>query len=72
LAGLAAEAGAGLSPAEELADADRAIAVLARALAERYHKTRMNTDPDPLRARPDFRLLMMDVAMPAVPLAPRH
>jgi hypothetical protein len=29
-----------------------------------------NPDFDPLRSRPDFRLLMMDLAMPAVPFAP--
>jgi hypothetical protein len=34
----------------------------------------MNRDPDldPLRSRPDFQLLMMDLAMPAEPFARPH
>jgi hypothetical protein len=31
-----------------------------------------DTDLDPLRSRPEFRLLMMDLAMPAEPFACRN
>ncbi len=54
-------------------EADRAMDILRRSVALRGGDlARMRTDPalDPLRDRPDFRLLMMDLAFPAEPLAP--
>ena len=45
---------------------------LRQAVAAGYRdfgSMRVNTDLDPLRDRDDFRLLMMDLAMPADPFA---
>jgi hypothetical protein len=71
LAGLATEAGSGLSPAEGTAEADRAMAVLMRAVGEGFRDPRMSTDRDlnPLRARPDFQALMMDLTFPSDPFS---
>jgi len=72
LAGLAAEPGSGITAAEEQADADEAIEWLRRAVAAGYRKlTFMRVDPDldSLRSRPDFQLLMMDLAFPAEPFS---
>ncbi len=55
--------------------ADRAMATLNRAVAAGFHDTdalRENHDLDRLRERDDFRLLMMDLAFPAMPLAHEH
>ena len=44
---------------------------MARAIAGGYHDlhtSRADKALDPLRSRPDFRLLMMDLAFPADPL----
>jgi hypothetical protein len=52
--------------------ADEAMAVLRRAVAGGYRNAphmQADTDLDPIRDRPDFRLLMMDLAMPADPFA---
>jgi serine/threonine-protein kinase len=68
LGGIAGTAGSGLSAAEGAAELDQAMGVLRRAVAGGYRNaTWMHRDPDldPLRARPDFRLLLMDLAMPA-------
>src|SRR5262249_4350715 len=59
---------AGAGPAE----LDRAMAVLRQAITAGYRDgARMRRDPDlePLRSRPDFWLLMMDLAFPSDPLA---
>jgi tetratricopeptide (TPR) repeat protein len=75
-AGLSALAGrpdSGVSAAEGLAESDRAMTWLRRAVAagQRNPDTyRTESALDPLRNRPDFRLLMMDLAMPADPFAP--
>jgi hypothetical protein len=71
LAGLGAEAGSGLSSTEGAAEADRAMAVLKRLVAEGYRDATIRTDPDLglLRSRPEFQVLMMDLAMPAEPFA---
>jgi eukaryotic-like serine/threonine-protein kinase len=58
---------------EQAAAAERAMAALRRAFDAGWNDmAHMNHDPDldPLRARPDFRVLMMDLAMPADPFAP--
>ncbi len=57
---------------EVKADPDHAMEVLRRMAAARtlsLGTLRISTDLDPLRSRPDFRLLMLDVAMPAEPFA---
>jgi hypothetical protein len=72
LAGVAGRPGSGLSPAEGRAEADRAMHWLRVALAAGYRNLanmRTDTDLDPLRGREDFRLLMLDLAMPADPFA---
>jgi hypothetical protein len=55
---------------EAPADPDRAMASLRRAVATGgVDLAGLRTDPDlaPLRDRPDFQLLIMDLAMPAEP-----
>jgi serine/threonine-protein kinase len=57
---------------ERDAYAVRAIATLRRAFAAGYRNLntfRTDTDLDPLRSRPDFQLLMMDLTMPDDPFA---
>ena len=51
-------------------DADRAVATIRRAIERGWaNSTVLKTDPDfdALRSRPDFQLLMMDLAFPAEP-----
>jgi serine/threonine-protein kinase len=70
LAGLAAKDGAGVSTAEGESQAEQALAVLQRVSATGYRDNdllRVETGFDPLRSRPDFQLLMMDLAMPHNP-----
>ena len=53
-------------------EADRAIALLRKAVAQGFRRAEtFRTEPalDLLRGRPDFGLLMMDLAMPADPFA---
>jgi hypothetical protein len=67
LAGLAALPGSGITVAKGRAEADRAMHWLRQAVATGYRNVAlMQRDPDldPLRSRPDFQLLMMDLAMP--------
>jgi hypothetical protein len=61
-----------MTTGERQAEADRAIQWLRRAIAAGYRKLALiQTDPDldPLRSRPDFQLLMLDLAFPDDPLA---
>jgi serine/threonine-protein kinase len=72
LAGLAAEPNSGMTAAEGQAEADRAMACLRQAITGGYRKlTVLQTDHDldPLRPRPDFQLLMMDLEFPDAPFA---
>jgi serine/threonine-protein kinase len=72
LAGLAGEPGAGMTPAEGRAEANRAMETLHRAVSAGYRDLlMMRTDPDlrPLRSRPDFQHLLLDLALPAEPFA---
>jgi eukaryotic-like serine/threonine-protein kinase len=65
-------AGPESSHGEEPALADRAMDLLRRAAALGYRDpAAYQHDPglSALRDRPDFKLLMMDLAMPAVPFA---
>ena len=58
--------------AEREAHAERAIAALRRAMAAGLRDVaslRLDTDLDPIRSRPDFQLLTMDLAFPADPFA---
>ena len=72
LSGIASDAGSGLTAADGQAEADQAMNSLRRAVAAGWKgrdHMRADTDLDPVRSRPDFRLLMMDMAMPAEPFA---
>jgi tetratricopeptide (TPR) repeat protein/tRNA A-37 threonylcarbamoyl transferase component Bud32 len=56
------------APDRQRRDADRAIVVLRRAIEKGFANLEMlKTSPelDPLRARPDFQALLMDMAFPA-------
>jgi hypothetical protein len=72
LAGLASEPESGLTPADANREAEDAVSCLRRAAAAGFRNLdlmRTDTDLDPLRARTDFRLLIMDLAFPADPFA---
>jgi serine/threonine-protein kinase len=72
---LVGQAGDGQDAAAEarrLERADRAMEALRRAIAQGYTFPAIisrDADLDPLRLRPDFQLLIMDLAMPADPFA---
>jgi serine/threonine-protein kinase len=75
LGGSAGVPGSGLSAEDGPAEQGRATELLNRAVTAGFRDgTRMRRDPDldPLRGRDDFRLLMMDLAMPADPFARAH
>ncbi len=70
LSGIACAAGSGMSKCEESAQAQKAMSILRRAIADGYRDDElMRIEPglDPLRARLDYQLLMMDLAMPTEP-----
>ena len=72
LAGAAPEPGSGLTSAEGRAEAAKAMESLRRAVAggwSRPDQMRVDPDLDPLRARPDFQMLVLDLAMPDEPFA---
>ena len=74
LSGVASDAGSGLTATLGGAEADRAMNSLRRAIAagwkDRAHM-RADTDLEPLRNRPDFRALTMDLGFPAEPFRGR-
>ncbi len=64
--------GSGIPASEADTEATKALALLQRAATMGFRDAaayRSETALDPLRGRPDFRLLMMDLAMPAEPFA---
>jgi len=66
----ARQRGSGMPASEADAESARALALLRRAAAAGYRDPatyRNETALDPLRNRPDFRLMMMDLAFPAQP-----
>jgi eukaryotic-like serine/threonine-protein kinase len=72
LSGVAIDAGSGLTAAVGQVEADKAILSLHRAVAagwRRPDQMRVDSDLDPLRSRPDFQMLMLDLAMPVEPFA---
>jgi serine/threonine-protein kinase len=72
LADIAIEPVSGMTAAEGRAAAERAMEWLHRAVARGYRNValmRRDHDLDPLRSRPDFQLLMMDLAFPDDPFA---
>jgi hypothetical protein len=74
-AGLSALAGrpaSGVQAEEGPTESDRAMKWLRQAVAVGYRNPAAyltETALDPLRNRPDFQLLMMDLALPAEPFA---
>ncbi len=73
IAGAAPEPGSGLTPADGRAEAERAVAGVRRAFERGYGNLEWvrRGDPDlvPIRHRPDFQLLVMDLMMPIDPFA---
>jgi eukaryotic-like serine/threonine-protein kinase len=72
---LAGVPGTGVSAVDRDAQCDQAISSLGRAATLGYRdpdKYRTETGLDPLRGRDDFRLLMMDLVMPADPFTRGH
>jgi serine/threonine protein kinase/tetratricopeptide (TPR) repeat protein len=72
LGGIAGTDGSGMSAVEGTAELDNAMAMLRRSVAAGYRNVtwmRRDADLGPLRARPDFRVLMMDLAFPSDPFS---
>jgi serine/threonine protein kinase len=72
LGGVAGAPDSGLSPAQGRAELDQAMDCLRQAIAAEYCPIDwMRRDPDlnSLRPRPDFQMLLMDLAMPDHPFA---
>ena len=75
LEGQAGQAGSGVPAAEGEDHASEAISLLRKAAGAGYRNAsalRIESALDPLRDRPDFRLLVMDLAFPAEPFAQRR
>ena len=65
-------AGSGIAAAEGRAEAETAIDILRQAVAmgiRDFNWFRTDALLDPLRGRDDFRMLLMDLALPANPFA---
>ncbi len=72
LSGVADRPGSGLSAAEGRVEADAAMVALRRAVDGGWQDVsgaRHDSDLDPIRSRPDFRLLMLDLEFPTDPFA---
>jgi eukaryotic-like serine/threonine-protein kinase len=73
LSGIATKAGSGLTAADSQTAADQAMASLERAVAAGWRDRNWlatDTDLDPIRSRPDFQTLLLDLGFPAKPLSP--
>ncbi len=74
LAGLGGVAGSGISPAIGRAEAETAMDLLRGAVESGVHDLgwfRNDALFDPIRNRPDFQMLLLDLALPEEPFAPR-
>ena len=72
LSGIAAEPGSGVMATEVTSLGEQAVEALRRAVAAGLHDLafmRRDPDLDALRSRPDFQLLIMDLAFPDEPFA---
>jgi serine/threonine-protein kinase len=72
LSGIAAQPGAGLSADEIARFGAQAVSALRQAVAAGFQDVafmRRDTDLDPLRTRPDFQMLLLDLGFPEMPLA---
>jgi serine/threonine-protein kinase len=77
LAALATKPGSGLSATESRDEAERAMAALRQVVSTGHGHgdlAILRSDPDlePLRARPDFQAVMLDLAFPADPFIHPH
>ncbi len=73
LAGAASLPGSGVSADEAQAEGDRAVLMLRQAGAAGYgnlRNIRFNKNLDPIRSRPDFGMILLDLAFPADLFAP--
>jgi len=71
LSSVAGISGSGVSAVQGASETEQAMALLHQAIAEGYRARELRNESclEPLRARPDFQLMMMDVAFPAEPFA---
>jgi tetratricopeptide (TPR) repeat protein len=71
LSAVAGLSGSGVSAAEGASEAEKAMAILCRIVAQGYLDPLLGSESglEPLRARADYLLLMMDVTFPAEPFA---
>jgi serine/threonine protein kinase len=75
LAGIAADPASGMTAADVRSLGEQAVATLRRAVTaglEDVAYMRKDRDLDAIRSRPDFQLLLMDLAFPAEPFARRE
>ena len=72
LSSVAGLRGSDVSAADGRAEVEKAMTMLRQLIALDYHdpELRIESCLEPLRARPDFQLLMMDVVFPAEPFVP--
>ena len=73
LAGVAGREGSGVPTDAASTEANEAVSLLAKSISSGFRDAtqfRIDDTLKPLRDRPDFRLLMLDLAMPAYPFAP--
>jgi eukaryotic-like serine/threonine-protein kinase len=71
LSGIGGSTGSGVSAALGRSHAENAMAIIRRIVDQGYHPAQLKNESSlaPLRAQPDFELLMMDVTFPVVPFA---
>jgi tetratricopeptide (TPR) repeat protein len=72
LSGIGAQPGSGIPPEEVSRVADQAVQALHQAVAAGSRDVafmRRDTDLDPLRSRPDFQMLILDLDFPKDPFA---
>jgi serine/threonine protein kinase/tetratricopeptide (TPR) repeat protein len=72
LSSIAGMSGSGFSVSEGGSEAEKAMAILRRIVAEGYRAPELRSESclEPLHTRPDFQLLLMDVAFTPEPFAP--
>ena len=72
LSSVAGVSGSGVPATDRSSEGEEAMVILRRILAEDYHAPELRTESclEPLRAGPDFQLLMMDADFPDDPIAP--
>ncbi len=71
LSSVAGVSGSGVAASDGPSEAEQAMAILRRIVGAGYHARELRNDSclDPLRARPDFQLLMLDLVFPAQPFS---